>query len=171
MDSCDDEEQRKLVDLCEAERCRPFGLDGVLVRVGKSEIFRFGVEAVRGGSGGGEVWEIEGCAFDRRGLWAACGLARRRRERSDDGIVGLSEDEIAGVQVDGGCSEQGFAGGELGFAAKSAVKRAATQDECVKFCELAMREERIFSQAGVLWCSDAVVVMRRQIQGFFAALR
>ena len=64
MDSGDDEEQRELVGLSEAERGRPVGLDGVFVGVGEDEIFGFGIEAVGGDSSSGEAREIESGSRD-----------------------------------------------------------------------------------------------------------
>jgi len=52
--------------------------------------------------------------------------------------------------MDGGGGEQSFARRGFRFSAKGAIERAAVQDESVELLELAVREERVFSQAGIL---------------------
>jgi hypothetical protein len=116
----------------------------------EDQVFGPGAEAVRGGGGGGQAWKMEGSAFYGRSPGAANGFARYRREGRGDGVIGFREDQVAGMQMDGGGGEQSFARRGFRFSAKGAIERAAVQDESVELLELAVREERVFSQAGIL---------------------
>ena len=79
-------------------------------------------------------------------------------ERCGDGIAEFREDEVAGMEMDGGGGEESFTRKAFRIVVDGALKCAAMQDESVELFELAARKERVFSQAaGPQRCTLSVV--------------